>query len=153
MAAHYPVSANILVSLAENDFTHAQLSQIDDVYRQDDAELFFLRSDDGDLVAERAFSFGGWFLANITTTKPSGVLLKFDTNFGGIVSTFTWGLTTLETGTHTYGNSDWEYDQTASSLGTRVSTGTTWVDYTAYVAPPAGRFDNRHFPLGYHGRP
>ena len=82
--AHYPVLANILVSLAENDFTHAQLSQIDDVYRQDDAELFFLRSDDGDLVAERAFSFGGWFLANITTTKPSGVLLKFDPSFGGI---------------------------------------------------------------------
>ncbi len=146
--AHYPVSTNILVSLAENDFTHPQLSQIDDVYRQDTAELFFQRSDPGELVAERAFSFGGWYRANILTTKPSGTVLKFDTNFGGIVSTFTWNETTFESPS-AYGNSDVEYEQTADELGTRLSTGTTWVDYTAYI--PA-RFEGRHWPLGFQTR-
>tara|TARA_R110000765_G_scaffold1890_8_gene5200 strand:- start:85 stop:534 length:450 start_codon:yes stop_codon:yes gene_type:complete len=141
-----PVTSDVKLEL-DNNFTHPQLSIVDNVYRQDTAEFYFQTSEAGVLVAERAFRFGSWFRSDITTTKPSGTMLIWHTNFEGAGSIFTWDENTDPS--VWYGNAHDEFEYLGSGLGV-ISDDT----YTVYAGANYGESDlarrRRMWVLGYN---
>ena len=146
--------------------TSAQFSLSDDVYTNAAQKVtFFEEVPDDQLVASRHFRFGSSFHLHITTTIPAGHFTSY--NSSGYWYRFSWTADTPDE--FTTGNTWDEFDNNGGKLANMIAppwaplgASQSIIDHFAgshldtanvFEAPaPPGRFDGRHWPLGFVAR-